>query len=113
MEHGPQIHWISNYPQGHIEIQAQAQSSDEIADFAAVEAPSLLVMLLSFLPTLIFFGLMYLYFSSQKKRTNAVLETANRNTTAIEANNELLRENIQLQKKLIEEMHNSRDAQTL
>ena len=105
MEYSSQVYFASNRSQDYVEIQAQASSSEGSKSVEPI-APALLVghILVNALPMLILLGLSWLYLSSSNKRNQKVLETADRNTAAIEANSELLRENVQLQKELIEEL---------
>ena len=105
MEYSSQVYFASNRSQDYVEIQAQASSSEGSESFGSIE-PALLVghILVNALPVLILLGLSWLYLSGSNKRSRKVLETADKNTAAIEANSELLRENVQLQKELLEEL---------
>ncbi|MEM6449239.1 MAG: hypothetical protein AAF703_02890 [Cyanobacteria bacterium P01_D01_bin.105] len=92
--------------QSYVQIQAQAPQNLEgiEREDVPVESPSIIPVLFGLLPPLIILGVLYFFLSKQNNRVRESLEAADRNTAAIEANNELLRENIQLQKELIEEM---------
>lgn len=104
MEPNTQVYFVSNRPQNYVEIQAQVTDTESIENFESLEEPSLLTLFISFLPTFIVLGLLWRFLYRSSKRTDKAINVGDNNTAAIEANNELLRESLQIQKDLLEEL---------